>query len=87
MFNLNSAFDRLRKKVPTFAYEKRLSRIDTLRLAITYIQFMAELIEDDDAEKCGLKTRRESRVTFPTIGLNPDDSNLAWCDGYGNFNL
>lgn len=38
------AFDRLRRKVPTFAYEKRLSRIETLRLAITYIQFMTELL-------------------------------------------
>ncbi|KFP58551.1 Fer3-like, partial [Cathartes aura] len=36
MFNLNEAFDQLRKKVPTFAYEKRLSRIETLRLAIVY---------------------------------------------------
>lgn len=30
--------------MPTFAYEKRLSRIETLRLAITYISFMAELL-------------------------------------------
>ncbi|ERL90270.1 hypothetical protein D910_07622 [Dendroctonus ponderosae] len=30
--------------VPTFAYEKRLSRIETLRLAITYISFMTELL-------------------------------------------
>uniref|UniRef100_G1KLH9 Fer3 like bHLH transcription factor n=1 Tax=Anolis carolinensis TaxID=28377 RepID=G1KLH9_ANOCA len=37
MFSLNEAFDQLRKKVPTFAYEKRLSRIETLRLAIVYI--------------------------------------------------
>ncbi|XP_034944733.1 protein Fer3 [Chelonus insularis] len=44
MFNLNEAFDKLRKKVPTFAYEKRLSRIETLRLAITYIAFMGELL-------------------------------------------
>jgi hypothetical protein len=44
MFNLNEAFDRLRRKVPTFAYEKRLSRIETLRLAITYISFMTELL-------------------------------------------
>ncbi|EDW38033.1 GL12254 [Drosophila persimilis] len=44
MFNLNEAFDKLRRKVPTFAYEKRLSRIETLRLAITYIGFMAELL-------------------------------------------
>ena len=30
--------------MPTFAYEKRLSRIETLRLAITYITFMDDLI-------------------------------------------
>ncbi|XP_069502853.1 fer3-like protein [Ambystoma mexicanum] len=44
MFNLNEAFDQLRKRVPTFAYEKRLSRIETLRLAIVYISFMTELL-------------------------------------------
>lgn len=44
MFSLNEAFDELRKKVPTFAYEKRLSRIETLRLAIVYISFMTDLL-------------------------------------------
>lgn len=47
MFNLNAAFDRLRKKVPSFAYEKRLSRIETLKLAIMYIKFMDDLVNDD----------------------------------------
>ena len=51
MFNLNSAFDKLRKKVPTFAYEKRLSRIETLRLAIMYISFMSELVGGEDGVK------------------------------------
>jgi len=46
MFHLNTAFDKLRKKVPTFAYEKRLSRIETLRLAIMYISFMTEILKD-----------------------------------------
>lgn len=45
MFSLNEAFDELRRKVPTFAYEKRLSRIDTLRLAIVYISFMTDLLQ------------------------------------------
>ncbi|XP_071802877.1 uncharacterized protein [Asterias amurensis] len=44
MFNLNEAFDILRKTVPTFAYEKRLSRIETLRLAMLYITFMADVL-------------------------------------------
>lgn len=47
MLNLNSAFDRLRKKVPSFAYEKRLSRIETLKLAIMYIRFMDDLVRDE----------------------------------------
>ncbi|KAG5843104.1 pancreas transcription factor 1 subunit alpha [Anguilla anguilla] len=49
MFSLNEAFDDLRKKVPTFAYEKRLSRIETLRLAIVYISFMTDLLEENNA--------------------------------------
>uniref|UniRef100_T1IQT8 BHLH domain-containing protein n=1 Tax=Strigamia maritima TaxID=126957 RepID=T1IQT8_STRMM len=46
MYNLNEGFDVLRKKIPTFAYEKRLSRIETLRLAITYIVFMTEVLQE-----------------------------------------
>ncbi|XP_054241053.1 fer3-like protein [Indicator indicator] len=53
MFNLNEAFDQLRKKVPTFAYEKRLSRIETLRLAIVYISFMTELLDGCSRQKAG----------------------------------
>ena len=48
MFNLNESFDKLRHKVPTFAYEKRLSRIETLRLAIMYIRFMEEILDGKD---------------------------------------
>ena len=44
MFSLNEAFDQLREIVPIFAYEKKLSRIETLRLAIVYIAFMTELV-------------------------------------------
>lgn len=53
MFNLNEAFDQLRRKVPTFAYEKRLSRIETLRLAIVYISFMTELLENCKKKETG----------------------------------
>lgn len=44
MFSLNEAFDQLRDIVPIFTYEKKLSRIETLRLAIIYIAFMTELV-------------------------------------------
>lgn len=55
MFNLNEAFDKLRRKVPTFAYEKRLSRIETLRLAITYISFMSELLNGTSKGSDGVR--------------------------------
>ena len=38
--SINSAFEELRLHVPTFPYEKRLSKIDTLRLAIAYIALL-----------------------------------------------
>ncbi|XP_005089465.1 uncharacterized protein LOC101849094 [Aplysia californica] len=48
MYNLNEAFDCLRQRIPTFAYEKRLSRIETLRLAISYISFMTGIVNGED---------------------------------------
>jgi len=41
---LNAAFDALRCHVPVFAYERRPSRCDTLRLAARYIAIMTELL-------------------------------------------
>lgn len=45
--SINSAFDELRVHVPTFPYEKRLSKIDTLRLAIAYIALLREVLQAD----------------------------------------
>ncbi|XP_014260786.1 uncharacterized protein LOC106673256 isoform X3 [Cimex lectularius] len=45
--SINSAFDQLRGHVPTFPYEKRLSKIDTLRLAIAYIALLREVLAAD----------------------------------------
>ncbi|XP_021923669.1 musculin isoform X3 [Zootermopsis nevadensis] len=47
MLSINSAFDELRVHVPTFPYEKRLSKIDTLRLAIAYIALLREVLTAD----------------------------------------
>ncbi|XP_033762862.1 helix-loop-helix protein 13-like [Pecten maximus] len=47
MLSINSAFEELRSHVPTFPYEKRLSKIDTLRLAIAYIALLRDMLDDD----------------------------------------
>ena len=48
MLSINSAFEELRCHVPTFPYEKRLSKIDTLRLAIAYIALLKDLLQSSD---------------------------------------
>lgn len=55
MFHLNTAFDELRKRLPAFNYEKRLSRIETLRLAMTYIGFMKDVSMGEDPRKVKLR--------------------------------
>ena len=44
MVHLNTAFESLRQTIPSFPYEKKMSRIQTLRLAMDYIVFMTELL-------------------------------------------
>ena len=68
MYELNDAFDGLRKRVPTFAYEKKLSRIETLNLAVNYIEFMAEILKND-GEKCKelVKNVKSKNSTNETI--------------------
>ena len=46
--SINAAFEELRVHVPTFPYEKRLSKIDTLRLAIAYIALLREILDHSD---------------------------------------
>ncbi|CAG2163438.1 unnamed protein product [Oppiella nova] len=47
MLSINSAFEELRVHVPTFPFEKRLSKIDTLRLAIAYIALLKEILASE----------------------------------------
>ncbi|XP_065351710.1 pancreas transcription factor 1 subunit alpha-like [Cloeon dipterum] len=49
MQSINDAFEGLRAHIPTLPYEKRLSKVDTLRLAIGYINFLTELVRADKA--------------------------------------
>ncbi|XP_041366587.1 pancreas transcription factor 1 subunit alpha-like [Gigantopelta aegis] len=48
MVYLNDAFENLRKILPAFSYEKNLSRIETLKLAIKYIGFMKDVTTSDN---------------------------------------
>ncbi len=65
MLSINSAFEELRLHVPTFPYEKRLSKIDTLRLAIAYIALLKDILMSgrdplEHIERC-LKSGKKSK--------------------------
>lgn len=47
MQNINDAFEDLRAHLPTMPYEKRLSKVDTLKLAIGYIKILNDLLRSD----------------------------------------
>lgn len=71
--SINSAFDELRVHVPTFPYEKRLSKIDTLRLAIAYIALLREVLTTDYdpltyVEKCLRGEIKADRAHWNTSG-------------------
>ncbi|XP_026333739.1 uncharacterized protein LOC113240523 isoform X2 [Hyposmocoma kahamanoa] len=72
---INSAFDELRVHVPTFPYEKRLSKIDTLRLAIAYIALLREVLDADYdpltyVEKCLRGEIKADRAHWNTSGFS-----------------
>ncbi|KAF7643807.1 hypothetical protein LDENG_00232950 [Lucifuga dentata] len=95
MQSINDAFEGLRSHIPTLPYEKRLSKVDTLRLAIGYINFLAEMVQSDlpirnsssDAHTqpkkviiCHRGTRSPS-PSDPDYGLPPlAGHSLSWCD-------
>ncbi|MBN3302681.1 pancreas transcription factor 1 subunit alpha [Amia ocellicauda] len=95
MQSINDAFEGLRSHIPTLPYEKRLSKVDTLRLAIGYINFLSELVESDmpirnpnsDASNqpkkviiCHRGTRSPS-PSDPDYGLPPlAGHSLSWTD-------
>lgn len=47
LVSINEAFETLRLHIPTFPYERRLSKIDTLHLAISYINLLESVIESN----------------------------------------
>ena len=74
MCSLNGAFDRLRRRVPAFPHEKKLSRIQTLRLAIRYIMFMSQLV----AATAPPTPTPCQYVTSPQVTSSTTAGHVAW---------
>ncbi|XP_064180028.1 protein lyl-1 isoform X2 [Anguilla rostrata] len=60
--NVNGAFSELRKLIPTHPPDKKLSKNEILRLAMKYINFLVQLLSDQDgglARDTGAEQREE----------------------------
>ncbi|OCU00965.1 hypothetical protein XELAEV_18006744mg [Xenopus laevis] len=55
--NVNSAFAELRKLIPTHPPDKKLSKNETLRLAMKYINFLIDILGDQEIRKTGGSSR------------------------------
>ncbi|TNN06804.1 Helix-loop-helix protein [Schistosoma japonicum] len=80
MFSINSAFEALRSCLPTFPYERRISKIDTLRLAIAYLALLKDLLANLEMMDTDQTVRRGQRVIqFMIKRLNSSKRHhLSW---------
>lgn len=65
MHTVNSAFDQLRELVPTYPSNRKLSKIDTLRLACTYIQDLVSVLHQTRAMQ---SLHGDELAQFPVYG-------------------
>ncbi|XP_035899411.1 pancreas transcription factor 1 subunit alpha [Anopheles stephensi] len=84
MQSINEAFEGLRTHIPTLPYEKRLSKVDTLRLAISYISFLGEMLRKDkngnETGTNGIKRApvKEPPKKFIVRGGSGQTHSLSW---------
>ncbi|KAI2663153.1 Protein lyl-1 [Labeo rohita] len=75
--NVNGAFSELRKLIPTHPPDKKLSKNEILRLAMKYINFLVQLLNDqtsDQACKGASEEREEDRKTDGSEALGNGSS-------------
>ena len=63
MQSINDAFETLRHHIPKQPFERRPSKVDTLKTAIEYISFLGELLNsENDSESRNGKTKNEREL-------------------------
>ena len=69
MNGLNDAFERLREVVPNLNSDQKMSKIETLLMAQTYIRALARLIEAEDSKEGGGAAFLEGGAPFQELGV------------------
>ncbi|KAH8876864.1 Pancreas transcription factor 1 subunit alpha [Schistosoma japonicum] len=80
MQSINKAFEGLRSHIPTLPYEKRLSKVDTLRLAIGYIHFLQEIVQAHSKDETNLKSMSANSDTNSNRNDCYDEDDVDGCE-------
>lgn len=79
MQSINEAFEGLRAHIPTLPYEKRLSKVDTLRLAIGYIGFLSELVKSNAGTANSNQTAYKEKHRKVIINCHYSEYSCYYC--------
>ena len=85
---MNLAFGELRKLLPTYPPERKLSKNEILRLAMKYIKFLDNLVQDtgDDSEPQSQDSRED--VSCEKLKEERHDiEKLPGCEELANYSL
>ncbi|XP_006864757.1 PREDICTED: T-cell acute lymphocytic leukemia protein 2 [Chrysochloris asiatica] len=63
--NVNRAFAKLRKLIPTHPPDKKLSKNETLRLAMRYINFLVKVLGEQGLQQTGVEAQGNILGLFP----------------------
>lgn len=85
---MNLAFGELRKLLPTYPPERKLSKNEILRLAMKYIGFLDNLVKDM-GDKSSEPQSQESCEDISDQKLKEErhDIEKLACEGHTNFSL
>ena len=67
MQSINDAFEGLRIQLPTLPYEKKISKVDTLKMAIAYINFLTDLLNKDTSYNSRTTSTKEIKKFIYTF--------------------
>ncbi|KAL1006298.1 hypothetical protein UPYG_G00070440 [Umbra pygmaea] len=71
---LSKAFSRLKTSLPWVPADTKLSKLDTLRLASSYISHLRQLLQDDRFQSSFV---HPVNLTWPFVGRSEDDRDSA----------
>ncbi|XP_075416382.1 T-cell acute lymphocytic leukemia protein 2 [Tenrec ecaudatus] len=79
--NVNSAFAKLRKLIPTHPPDKKLSKNETLRLAMRYINFLVKVLGEQGLQPTGVAAPGNILGLFPQGAHLPSLEDSTLLDG------